>query len=316
MMRPPPRVRIAGRTARLSRTTLRSSESMARDQSSSVSVSNGADFGPPVLVTRMSIPPRRLAASSTRRSMSAARDTSATMGTTEAFVASRIVVAAASSVSWCRPQIATAAPFRARAIADARPRPLLAAHTSACLPRRSVEFTGRSVCIIFCAGPTPTCSHSRAPVRGAALRPLARAAGALLAVEIGVGVIQPVLADRAEQIELERVVEGLGLVLDPRRDVEHLPLADGDFLAGDEELQRSLQHVGHLLALVRVHRHERALLEIDLRQHLALAGHDLARDHLGHLLERQLVPAVQPYGVGGHGMGPFSQTRRPDAGAA
>ncbi len=64
-------------------------------------------------------------------------------------------------------------------------------------------------------------------------------------------------------------------------------------------LQRALQDVGHLLALVRVHRHERAALEIDLRQHLALAGDDLLRDHLGDLFERDLVPAVQAR-HGGH----------------
>src|SRR5258706_7117132 len=39
--------------------------------------------------------------------------------------------------------------------------------------------------------------------------------------------------------------------------------------------------------------HERAALQIDLRQHLALAGHDLARDHLGDLLERDLIPPVE-----------------------
>src|SRR5690606_4168370 len=64
-------------------------------------------------------------------------------------------------------------------------------------------------------------------------------------------------------------------------------------LAADEELQAALQHVGHLLALVPVQRHERATLEIDLRQHLALAGDDLPRDRLSDLLERDLVPAVQ-----------------------
>jgi hypothetical protein len=117
-------------------------------------------------------------------------------------------------------------------------------------------------------------------------------------VKIRVGVIQPVLADRREDVQLERVVERLRLVLDPGRDVQDLAFADGDLLAGDEELQRALEHVGDLLALVVVHRHERALLEIDLREHLALAGDDLARDHLGDLLERELVPAIETDGLG------------------
>ena len=64
----------------------------------------------------------------------------------------------------------------------------------------------------------------------------------------------------------------------------------------DQELQRPLQDVGDLLALVVVHRHDRALFQVNLGQHLALAGDDLARDHLGDLLERELVPAVQTDG--------------------
>jgi hypothetical protein len=63
--------------------------------------------------------------------------------------------------------------------------------------------------------------------------------------------------------------------------------------------QRALEDVGHLLALVRMHRHERAALEINLREHLPLAGDDLLRDHLGDLLECNLVPAVKAHG--GHG---------------
>ena len=55
----------------------------------------------------------------------------------------------------------------------------------------------------------------------------------------------------------------------------------------------ALQHVGHLLALVRVHRHDRAALQVDLRHHLALAGDDLARDHLGDFFERDFVPAIE-----------------------
>ena len=53
-------------------------------------------------------------------------------------------------------------------------------------------------------------------------------------MEVIVGVIEPVLADRAEHVELERVLERLGLVLDPRRDVQHLAFADGDLLAADQ----------------------------------------------------------------------------------
>ena len=84
-------------------------------------------------------------------------------------------------------------------------------------------------------------------------------------------------------------------MLDAGCNVQHLAFADGDLLAADEELQRSLEDVGHLLALVRVQRHETAAFDVDLHEHLAVAGDDLPREHLGHLLERNLIPPVQPH---------------------
>src|SRR5438445_822922 len=91
-------------------------------------------------------------------------------------------------------------------------------------------------------------------------------------------------------------------MLDPGRDVEHLAFADGDFLAANQELERTLQDVGHLLALVRVHRHEAAALQIDLSEHLALAGDDLARQHFGDFFVGDLVPPVEANGLGSHGV--------------
>ena len=90
-------------------------------------------------------------------------------------------------------------------------------------------------------------------------------------------------------------------MLDPRRDVQHLAFAHGDLLAADQELERALQDVGHLLALVRVHRHQAAALQIDLREHLALAGHHLARQHFGDFFEGDLVPAMQTNRLAAHG---------------
>jgi hypothetical protein len=46
---------------------------------------------------------------------------------------------------------------------------------------------------------------------------------------------------------------------------------------------------------VLVHRDERAAFQINLRDHLALAGDDLSRDHLGYLVERDFIPAVQAH---------------------
>ena len=119
-------------------------------------------------------------------------------------------------------------------------------------------------------------------------------------MEILVRVIQPVLPDRAEHVELERILEGFRLVLDPGRDVQHLAFAHGDLFAADHEFQGALQDVRHLLALVRVHRDQAAALQIDLGEHLTLARHDLPRQHFSHFLEGDLIPAMETDGLGAH----------------
>ena len=88
----------------------------------------------------------------------------------------------------------------------------------------------------------------------------------------------------------------LGLMADVRRDVQDFTLADDDLLGADQEFERPLEHIGHLLALVRVHRHLRAPLQVDLRQHFAFAGDDLARDHLGDFFEGNFIPTVEACG--------------------
>ncbi len=49
-------------------------------------------------------------------------------------------------------------------------------------------------------------------------------------LQIVVGVIEPVLADGAEDVELERVFERFGLMLDARGNVQHFPFAQRDLL--------------------------------------------------------------------------------------
>ncbi len=66
-------------------------------------------------------------------------------------------------------------------------------------------------------------------------------------MKIGIGVIQPVLTDRTEEVELERIVERLCLMLNPRRNVQDFPFPHGDLFAVDEELERPLQHIRDLL---------------------------------------------------------------------
>ena len=76
--------------------------------------------------------------------------------------------------------------------------------------------------------------------------------------------LHPVAPDGAEDPEHERVVERFDLVRNAGLDVQHFAVAQRHFVAGDEQLQRALQHVGHLLAVVRVLRHDGAALQIDL----------------------------------------------------
>src|SRR2546423_13761015 len=120
--------------------------------------------------------------------------------------------------------------------------------------------------------------------------------------------IEPVLPNRAEQIELERVFERLRLVLDPRRNVQHLALTHGNLFAGDQKLERALQDVGHLLALVRMIRDDAAALQVDLREHLALAGDDLPREHFSNFFEGDLVPAMETNRLRGHGRRAYTNT--------
>jgi hypothetical protein len=97
-----------------------------------------------------------------------------------------------------------------------------------------------------------------------------------------------------------KVSSSFCLVLDPRRDVQHFAFAYRNLLAADQELQRSLQHVCDLFALVRVIRHQATALQVDLREHLALAGDQLARQHFSDFFEGDLVPPVQTNRLAAH----------------
>src|SRR5690606_22850563 len=78
------------------------------------------------------------------------------------------------------------------------------------------------------------------------------------------GRIDRFLPHRAEHVEFERVFERLSLMFGMRGYVEHLALAYRDLGAADEELERALEHVCHLLALMSVHRDDAATLQIHL----------------------------------------------------
>ena len=75
--------------------------------------------------------------------------------------------------------------------------------------------------------------------------------------------------------------------------MEHFAFPQRQFLAGHEQLERALQHVRHLLALMGMLWHNRAALQVDLGHGLPFAGDEFPGNHLGDFFERDFVPAVE-----------------------
>ena len=76
-------------------------------------------------------------------------------------------------------------------------------------------------------------------------------------------------------------------------DVKHFAFPQRQFLAGHEQLERALQHVRHLLALMGMLWHNRAALQVDLGHGFPFAGDEFPGNHLGDFFERDFVPAVE-----------------------
>ena len=78
-------------------------------------------------------------------------------------------------------------------------------------------------------------------------------------------------------------------------DAQRFARAHRDVAPVERERQRAGQHVGELLALVRVRRNNRAPLQRDLRDLiLAVTGDEFPRDAVADLLQDDVVP---PYRV-------------------
>src|SRR5688500_7191410 len=79
-------------------------------------------------------------------------------------------------------------------------------------------------------------------------------------------------------------------------DVQYLAGTDHELLraiGANPEAERTLNYVGDLLVLVCVLRYQAAFLEIDVRQHDAIAGDQASVELVAHLFFRHVVPAVE-----------------------
>src|ERR1017187_2713239 len=111
--------------------------------------------------------------------------------------------------------------------------------------------------------------------------------------QVSVVFLKPVFADGAEDVEVQGVFESHGAVRHVGGNSQHLTLSHDDFAAADFELERTLEDICDLLALVVVLRNNRALGEEDLRHHRLVARNDLARDGVAQHLFLHLVPRVE-----------------------
>jgi hypothetical protein len=109
---------------------------------------------------------------------------------------------------------------------------------------------------------------------------------------------EPVRANRAEDVEIERVFERHGPMWDIGWNVEHFPFAHDNLLSFQLEFQRALENVRNLLALVVMHRHYGVFAKKHLGDHRFFAGNDFPGDGLTQDFSRDLVPGEMGHGEG------------------
>src|ERR1041385_8408930 len=259
---------IPGSATRQNSTTLPRTSAVAWSHASAVSDSNGPAGGPPLLVSRIATPPNRATPSRTSRSGSPRKPTSAGRASTGTPWRAAISSAVARSAASPRAVSTSEAPSAASSSATARPNPRLDAASSATFPRNPSSM------------PAP---------------PSLLPTSYFLSPEIIVRLVQPVLPRRREDVHVERVLQRLGLVRHVARQVEHLAAVhvhDLPLVVAEPEAKAPLEHVGELLVLVGVLRHDAALLEVHVRQHHPVAGDEAPVEQVGDPLAGELFPGV------------------------
>src|SRR5262249_44680732 len=95
---------------------------------------------------------------------------------------------------------------------------------------------------------------------------------AVLPSKVRVGPVDPVLTDRTEDVEDDRVLDHFDLVRDVWWNLHHLARADDEVASVDLEAQRTIDDDADLLVLVRVQRHHSAALQFEACHGDALSG--------------------------------------------
>ena len=128
-----------------------------------------------------------------------------------------------------------------------------------------------------------------------ALTPLATVA------EIVVGLVEPVLAGRGEDVEIECIFKSPGFVGHVRRDAQNFAGANDDLLAVDGKFQGTFEDVSKLLIDVMMQRDVAVFFDEDAGEHDLLTVNHFAVDVGIEMFALDLAPGnVFRFGIGAH----------------
>src|SRR4029453_16414083 len=102
------------------------------------------------------------------------------------------------------------------------------------------------------------------------------------ASKVIVRLVDPILTNRAEDVDRESILEHLDLVLHPAGNLKDVAFTHDDFASINRELQHTFQDLCDLLALVRMTRHDAAALQLEVSDGDAVAREVLPFDPGGH----------------------------------
>src|ERR1700733_12919174 len=112
----------------------------------------------------------------------------------------------------------------------------------------------------------------------------------LFVPEILIGAVDPVGARWSEDIEVNGIFKGLGLVRHVRGNAQHFAGVNCNFLAVDPELQCAIEDVGDLLVMMAVLRDNTSLFEKHAGQHNFLSDYELPLQQRVQFFQWNCVP--------------------------